>query len=890
MALQLLSADELKALLTNRETAEKIVPGSSHMGIQYTLNGTTAVYKQSDYPNLYFFETSTSEGGSHRVLKFEKPSSVYDRSGSSGPLYTVASITQEIQAAYPGATDITFLKSYKDSETVSPSMTYSTVANLGHDSLLMGESSICNLANSFVLGKSLYVGAEGDTSVSNSVFGHDNVLRWSSDYTSIKGYDIVAQNGASYNSIFGRHMMITGGCGMNVIIGENFDFAEGTYGNRIFGSNIKIRSGSTGNDVSGALLNLYNSQYSDIKGKSTTLTASSSYSTIFGQNINVGNVQASALYTYNGLSIGNVIYSNVVTSGEKSEAAQILRSNLAGSSVDMPNCNLEYASVIGCDIFHKPMSEGERLWINHSNPPTTYSSSIQHSLLVGDDTLYIGGNTLNSGLRVFNDRTDVAASQSNYVGYWTAWKTQGNNSTAYVFRTDVTGNGNYIGLATQRIHVYGENNYVPSNSSDISIYGSYFNTYFCFTNGEYSYAAHSDNDRFIHAKQTEPWADIANTVTTIEDLRTIISNSGNFGYNNGTQNVGGVVIGTGEVTDKNNKTYSFNGITAYIKCDAGVISGIVNDGGKDHTYQTPLYPSGNTNILSIGDYNSLPSDVYDVVLCGDDLTLWGGNVRRSVIIADNLHLNTGGDGYNLSKRPEMFGTIFIDTVPKYGLHKGDLGRFTTMNYWDSTVMATEFHYSVNDALLFINSNRHRDDRHWGVFGSGDITNWFAANPVSTVSSYIDKGSYQQAHKPDATMVYTGGIALLGLADSTTVAPGYTIGINDSSAPSVADVSGFGLLKIGSLYSDKTSPTEGCDYVAAYTNNSANYHGTVILTPGTNKCPYGHMPLIVQPHQEFDGTFHIGAGKIHHEGIDIDEIIYNLTADQVTKLKQKLGIS
>ena len=875
MALQLLSADELKALLSDRTTAEKLVPDSTHMGISYTLNGSTAVYKQTDYPNLYFFETSTSEGGSHRVLKFEKPTSIYERSGSSGPFYTVASLTQEIQNAYNGATNITFLKMYKDSNTVSPTLTYSNTSTLvGDDSLVMGRDSVCHSNNSLVIGKSLYIGNNGDTSRFNEVLGHNNILMGGSDFSSIRGYNIDAIEGSSYNSLCGDNIHSSQGSNHNTVVGSNIKMIEGASGNRISGNNVTLTSSSIYNDISCNTLSMRAVRYSDIKGQDISINTESNFSTIFGQSIQLGQSEGSSIHAYPaGMTIDSVIYSSVVTS-QKCEAEQILQSTLCGSSVDMPGCNFQYGSAIGSNIIHRPLSQAEIL-SSTNTPQTQYNSHIANLDIIGGGTVYLGGNTCHSGIHLISDPNNTSTT-SNYIGYWNVWNSPNwrSNPSAYVFSADVIGSNNYIGLGTNHTTVRGKNNYTPAHSTSVAIYGDYFNVYY----------ANEDSSKFLHANHGSWSWGVGNTAIAATDFNTLVEGSGDFGYiDEDGVNWGGTVVGNAQGTDKSGNPYNFTGVTAYVKVEHGVITAKASD------VSSPWYPAGNERILSIGNRNSLPNSAHDVLLYGNDLRLWGGNVYRSVFVANKIHLNSWGDCPD-SHRPEIKGSVFVDTCLEQrdsASFSSENGRLTTMNSIDSSLSDAGFHYMLNDAFMFVNSMRNRDDRNWGVFPNDNTglqnSNLFTANGTTT-SSYIEVAPYSMAHKPDTSMVYAGGIALLGLRDTKT---------SDDSTP----VSGFGLLKLGSLY-DYTDSTSSyvtrTNYVKTFTTkhdpDSAYSHGLILLTPGTNSCPYAHMPLLVMPTQEIDGTFRIGAGKIWHDGIDLIQVFSQLTSDEKTAIKNALGIS
>jgi hypothetical protein len=450
------------------------------------------------------------------------------------------------------------------------------------------------------------------------------------------------------------------------------------------------------------------------------------------------------------------------------------------------------------------------------------------------------------------------------------------NTTAYVFSADVIGSNNYIGLGTNHTTVRGKNNYTPAHSTSVAIYGDDFNVYY----------VPGDSSKFLHANQPSAngnWSwPVAETVIGADEFNALIVDGGDFGYvDEQGLNWGGTVVGNAQGTDKSGNAYNFTGVTAYVKVEHGVITAKASD------VSSPWYPAGNERILSIGNRNSLPNSAHNALLYGDDLRLWGGQVYRSVFVANKVHLNSWGDCPE-SYRPEIKGSVFVDTCmeQRNASFSYENGRLSTMNSIDSSLSGAGFHYTLNDAFMFVNSMRNRDDRNWGVFPNDNTglqnSNLFTAN--GTISAYIEVAPYSMAHKPDTSMVYAGGIALLGLRDTKT---------SDDSTP----VSGFGLLKLGSLY-DYTDSTSSyvtrTNYVKTFTtkhdSDSAYSHGLILLTPGTNSCPYAHMPLLVMPTQEIDGTFRIGAGKIWHDGIDLIQVFSQLTSDEKTAIKNALGIS
>lgn len=114
----------------------------------------------------------------------------------------------------------------------------------------------------------------------------------------------------------------------------------------------------------------------------------------------------------------------------------------------------------------------------------------------------------------------------------------------------------------------------------------------------------------------------------------------------------------------------------------------------------------------------------------------------------------------------------------------------------------------------------------------------------------DVQSYRNYPKPEAAMIYTGGISLIGKDIGST----------------------YGLLKIGSKFADQSYiVASSTDIISSYPNWSTDgwkdgFTGQkrddiydVLLVPGTTQCPYAGRTLVVDHEQERDGTLHIKLG-------------------------------
>ena len=153
----------------------------------------------------------------------------------------------------------------------------------------------------------------------------------------------------------------------------------------------------------------------------------------------------------------------------------------------------------------------------------------------------------------------------------------------------------------------------------------------------------------------------------------------------------------------------------------------------------------------------------------------------------------------------------------------------------------------------------------------DFDNLVGSFLSTDVDGTLYKHMFADQGKPAAHMIYTGGIALAG---------------NQCQDEYGADSSyGYGLLKLGSCYgsayikSFMSLPSDTgkaksrfniIDYsgVGGSTGSWSNGHTWLPgrarvfptkLIPGTEDCPYGGRPLVVDYEQELDGTFHVKLG-------------------------------
>lgn len=129
-------------------------------------------------------------------------------------------------------------------------------------------------------------------------------------------------------------------------------------------------------------------------------------------------------------------------------------------------------------------------------------------------------------------------------------------------------------------------------------------------------------------------------------------------------------------------------------------------------------------------------------------------------------------------------------------------------------------------------------------------------------------------KPNAPMIYTGGIALAG----------YPTGTGDQN---------FGLIKLGHVSKSvayiKSKPVSG------WGGSTANLLSPVSVT-GTTDCPYAGMVLAIDGKQEIDGTMHLvlakkaggGTGKNIISLNGFDETLYPLLAEGVNEFDTPSG--
>ena len=260
---------------------------------------------------------------------------------------------------------------------------------------------------------------------------------------------------------------------------------------------------------------------------------------------------------------------------------------------------------------------------------------------------------------------------------------------------------------------------------------------------------------------------------------------------------------------------------------------------------TDLYgpmPNNNHNVVSIGDAITHRSNTSNSIFYGDRIGLGATTVMNSIIIESDLELGnywyryTSADRTKSEYKPhQLKGVFWYDT---------DTGMSSLgYNQWGLSVLDSGYDlhtHDYSDAFAFVNSQFH-NSMFFGIF-------W---DPMTTMAGFsLEDALSGKANKPDAPMIYTGGIALGGRGDG----------------------SGYGLMKVGDMYTSIASYIK-----TSWTTNDYNADNDVVLTPGTSECPYGGMPLLVKSQQEYDGTFRIGAGKVDARGVNIKSIGEALSA-------------
>ena len=474
---------------------------------------------------------------------------------------------------------------------------------------------------------------------------------------------------------------------------------------------------------------------------------------------------------------------------------------------------------------------------------------------------------------------------NNHIGWFSehAVKLPG-DSTARSTMGDieVNGYGNWIGFNSNQVNVTGSTNYIAAGSKNVNVIGDHFNEY-------YTDPSNSGSQKY-HARGMYSYYEI---LTDAEAQARIDANQG----------LTAIVVGG------NDLTYTHDGVSysivahdsatcMYIGWAGNASTSAVASSNRKTTadgeviwyteeaswYQ--IFPSNQKNVLSIGDYNTLPDGAENIVLWGDQLIFDTATISDSVFVAN--HMRIGGPkkmkvGDEVIDKNIIRGVWWIDT--NRNQTEGDRnGCLSDMN-------ANEATPSFTDAFVFTNSGFMYNGRFYGTmtktealslgFGESQITG-SSAYILDGVSGYITEAAWYNCKKPDTPMIYTGGLALYGGANAST-----------------RNQSAYGVLKLGNMYYHDTTPADQIpsgyvaadyrrlkteEYIKSILDGKVNtgniFKGAVVMTPGTDKCPYAGMSLIVQDRQELDGSFHIGVG---YPKLDVNVVENTLLYDHVRRI-------
>ena len=476
---------------------------------------------------------------------------------------------------------------------------------------------------------------------------------------------------------------------------------------------------------------------------------------------------------------------------------------------------------------------------------------------------------------------------NNHIGWvneYTVKLPGGSTSRSTMGDIEVNGSGNWVGFNSSQVNVTGSTNYIAAGSKNVNVIGDHFNEY-------YNYPSSSSNYQKYHA--TAHFSDYE-LLTDAEAQAKIDANQG----------LRAIVVGD------NDLTYTHDGVSYSIVAHDSATCMYIGWAGNASTiavansnrktiadgevlwyteewswYQ--IFPSNQKNVLSIGDYNTLPDGAENVSLWGDRLIFDTATISDSVFVAN--HMRIGGPkkmkvGDDVIDKNIIRGVWWIDTNRNHDEGGGENGCLSDMN-------ANEATPSFTDAFVFTNSGFMYNGRFYGTmtksealslgFGEKQITG-SSAYILDGVSGYITEAAWYNCKKPDTPMIYTGGLALYGGANAST-----------------RNQSAYGVLKLGNMYYHDNTPDDqvpsgyvAADYRRLKTEeyiksildgkvNSGNvFKGAVVMTPGTDKCPYAGMSLIVQDRQELDGSFHIGVG---YPKLDVNIVENTLLYDHVRRI-------
>lgn len=480
----------------------------------------------------------------------------------------------------------------------------------------------------------------------------------------------------------------------------------------------------------------------------------------------------------------------------------------------------------------------------------------------------------------------------NHIGWFNEYtvKLPGDSTARFTMGDiEVNGTGNWVGFNSSQVKITGSTNYIAVGSKNVNVIGDHFNEYYDYpaisgSRKDHAVGRYNDFELLSDAEaQARIDADMASTGADV-GLRAIVVGDNDLTYTRNGVSYSIVANDsancmyidwdgpkTTEVASSNRKT---------------VKDGEVIWNTEEWTWYQ-IFPASQENVLSVGDYNTLPDDAKNVVLWGNELIFDTANISDSAFVAN--HIRIGGPkkmkvGDEVVDKNIIRGVWWIDTNHERGGDSDETGCLSDMN-------ANEATPSFTDAFVFTNSGFMYNGRFYGTmtksealqmgFGESQITG-SSAYILDGVSGYITEAAWYNCKKPDTPMIYTGGLALYGGANTST-----------------RNQSAYGVLKLGNMYYHDNTPDDQIPsgYVAAdyrrlkteefikdildgKVNTGNVFKGAVVMTPGTDKCPYAGMSLIVQDRQELDGSFHIGVG---YPKLDVNIVENTLLYDHVRRI-------
>ena len=300
-----------------------------------------------------------------------------------------------------------------------------------------------------------------------------------------------------------------------------------------------------------------------------------------------------------------------------------------------------------------------------------------------------------------------------------------------------------------------------------------------------------------------------------------------------------VVIGDGnlDVWDEGTQSWTTYTLTGsedhiyggiYVDADGHVtIDGTLDDRLNPAPLKTTFILGNNNTIFSrgtnglcvIGEGNeSSYVTLTNVSVFGDDNSLDGYDAnsepRASYASLSNVHIFGNHISLGLSSRFQVATHSYSDALVMLG--SGYAGE--TMGIYGYSAYRL---FGIDDAMF-----TGPDDTY------DDVGSPFYGKTRGEVSAMVTK--------PNAPMIYTGGITLAGLPSAEL----------SSDTPDYSD--NFGLIKIGNM--SKPWSEIGDIDVLADEDDSTLIHPVSVT--GTTSCPFGGMVLAVDHKQELDGTMHL----------------------------------